>query len=336
MTPGCIFTDFLAELGVPHTDWYSTRQFKNMTFQSLFGLSKLLESYGIENETVKVADKSRNLDALTAPFIARLTDYFVIVTDKDSSSVTFRDGLHKNQLTLPRESFCKDWTGVVMCAFPSEKSTEPAYASHKVTDIGQKLKKWVLIAAIVFVFGYFFIANRIYASWSTVALALIDLAGIYVSYHLLLKSLNINTPHGDRICGILDPNGCHKVVTSTAGKFFGIFSWSEVGLAYFSVSLAGLILFPEYIGFMALINACCCPFSFWSVWYQKYRVKTWCTMCLIVQALLWIGLAVYFFGGWFGQSWPPDIHFFILAAAYVIALFCLNAIDPAFDKTEKS
>lgn len=336
MDSPCIFTDFLAELGVPHTVWYSTRQFDTMTFKSLFGLSKLLQSYGIDNEALQVADKNRDLDALTPPFLARMKDNFVIVTDVGPSSVTFRDGLARNPLEQPRNAFCQDWSGIVLCAFPSAESSEPDFGTHRFTEIGNSLKKWVLMAAILFVVGYFFIANRIYSSWSTIALSVINLGGIYITYQLMLKSLNIHTAHGDRICSMLDRNGCHKVVSSSAGKFFGIFSWSEVGLAYFSVSFLGLIFFPEYIGFMALINACCCPFSFWSVWYQKYRARTWCTLCLITQACLWLDLAVYFFGGWFRQSWPPDIHFFILGSAYIITLLCLNAIDPAFDKNDKS
>lgn len=46
MKPASIFTNFLTELGVPHTRSYSDRRFEKMTFKSLFGLSKLLQSYG--------------------------------------------------------------------------------------------------------------------------------------------------------------------------------------------------------------------------------------------------------------------------------------------------
>ncbi len=42
-----IFTDFLTELEVPHTREYSDKQFENMPFKSLFGLSKLLGQYPV-------------------------------------------------------------------------------------------------------------------------------------------------------------------------------------------------------------------------------------------------------------------------------------------------
>ena len=84
----------------------------------------------------------------------------------------------------------------------------------------------------------------------------------------------------DKICGLIDRTGCGTVLSTKASKFFGLFGWSEVGFSYFGVSLACLLVFPQHIGYLALVNACCCPFSFWSVWYQKYRAKAWCTLCL--------------------------------------------------------
>ncbi|MDE6436182.1 MAG: vitamin K epoxide reductase family protein, partial [Muribaculaceae bacterium] len=160
-------------------------------------------------------------------------------------------------------------------------------------------------------------------------------AGLYVTFHLVLKSLNIHSERGDDICSLLDRTGCHTVLSTSASKFFGLFGWSEVGLSFFSVSLGCLLVFPEYIGYLALVNACACPFSFWSVWYQKYRAKAWCTLCLITQGCLWLSLACYAFGGWFRGAFPLSLQFFVLCATYIAALLGLNAIMPAMDKSEQ-
>lgn len=42
-----LFNDYLTALGVPHTDGYSERRFETMPFHTLFGLSELLEEYGV-------------------------------------------------------------------------------------------------------------------------------------------------------------------------------------------------------------------------------------------------------------------------------------------------
>lgn len=80
-----LFTRFLAVLGVLHTAPYSDAQFRSMTFKSLFGLSYLLSSYGIDNEAVRVADKSE-LVKIQPPFLAQTAKgVFVIVTGIDRS-----------------------------------------------------------------------------------------------------------------------------------------------------------------------------------------------------------------------------------------------------------
>ena len=328
-----IFSDFLACLGVPHTAWYSDRQFAGMTFKSLFGLSKLLQSYGVENEAYAVADKKQALDAMQPPYLAYMTDSFVIVTGVSPTEVTYQAWDSKTPHVVPRDNFGKTWSGTVLLAFPGAHSAEPDYAAHRFTEIGNKAKRWVLLAGAFFIFVYLFVSNRIYADVSTVALTVVTLAGLYVTYELMLKSLNIHSERGDAICGILDRTGCHTVLGTSAAKFFGLFGWSEVGISYFGVTLGCLLVFPQYTGFLALINACCCPFSIWSVWYQKYRAKAWCTLCLITQLCLWLSLGCYLLGGWFRQALPLSIEFFVLAASYVVALLGVNAITPLMDKT---
>lgn len=43
-----LINDYLDALGVPHTSGYSEKRVKGMPFKTLFGLSKLLEEYGVK------------------------------------------------------------------------------------------------------------------------------------------------------------------------------------------------------------------------------------------------------------------------------------------------
>ncbi|MDE6854028.1 MAG: hypothetical protein K2J38_03125, partial [Muribaculaceae bacterium] len=294
----------------------------------------LLQSYGVDSEAYQVTDKSASLSVLSTPFMAQVDGDFVVVRTLDPRQVTFTDGSGADH-ELGRDAFCNEWSGVAFLAYPSEKASEPDLEAHRFTEIGNHSKRWILLVAVVTVFVYLFVSRHIYAHVSTVLLTVINLAGLYITYELVLKSLHIESRHGDDICGMIDRNGCRSVLDTSASKFFGLFGWSEVGFSYFGVSLAALLLFPQHIGTLALVNACCCPFSFWSVWYQKYRAKAWCTLCLITQACLWLSLACYIFGGAFSKAWPPSLHFVILCAVYVSALLVINALMPAFDKSEK-
>lgn len=329
MNETTIFNDFLTTLEVPHTVEYSNKQFDSMAFKSLFGLSRLLLSYGIPGEAYRLADPDE-LEKLPVPFIAQQGCGFVIVRKIAAGEVTLMVDGADRQTSL--SDFKNKWKGVVFLAYPNSESAEPHYGLHKRIEIADKSKKWVLIAALAFIVVSLFVMNGLWKQWSTVLLFLFDCAGLYVTYLLLLKSMNRKSSAADKFCGVIEAGGCNDVLASPAAKFFGLFGWSEVGFAYFGVSLLCLLVFPQWTNYLALINACCCPFSFWSIWYQKYRAKAWCTMCLTVQALLWLSLFTFILGGWFRDIFPLRIELFILGSSYVVALLSLNKLMPLLTK----
>lgn len=330
---GTLMSDFLRELDVPHTTDYTDRRFETMSFKSLFGLSKLLSEYGVANEALRLTDRGE-VSRLPVPFLAGTGGGFVIVTSVGPDRVGYlTQGVAE---TMPLDEFKDAWSGVVLLAYPDEKSVEPGYTAHARDLFIGKAKTWILIAGAVALFLYLFIANRLYDSWSTVGVALIDLGGLWLTYMLVQKSLKIKSRAADRVCGVLQEGGCDSVLETKASKFFGIFSWSEVGFAYFSVSLLGLLMFPQWICYLALCNACCLPFTFWSIWYQKFRAKAWCTLCVSVQASLWLLFFCYFGGGWFRNVFPLRIEFFVLGVTYLTVLLGLNRIMPLIDRTVPS
>lgn len=327
-----IFSLFLESLGVPHTPVYSDDRFRNMTFKSLFGFSRLLKEYGIDNEAYQIADKLE-IDRLDTPFMAQGNQKFVIVTSVTPDSVTYLT--ETGPVVSTRDNFFRRWNGVVLMAYPDENSIEPDYAAHRRAMIIDTAKKWILIASAAIIALYLFISNSLYAGWSDVALLATNGAGLYVSYLLMLKTLNIKSRSADRACGFIETHGCDHVLSSAMSSFMGIFKWSEVGLAYFSVSLMTLLVFPEYTNYLAFLNLFCLPYSFWSVWYQKTKAKAWCTLCLSVQALLWLSFFCYLGGGHIRDIFPLRPAVFILGLSYLTALLAINRLSPYFSKKDE-
>ena len=324
MAPPTIFTRFLRELGVPHTDEYSDARFRKMTFKSLFGLSHLLTDFGVRNEGLRITDKSE-LTLITPPFLAQTKGgIFVIVTDIDivNGKVSY-DSLGE-KLTADISDFSKAWNGVVLLAFPDKDSREPEYASHHLTEIVKSLSKYALMAVAAFLFIYFFVVNGVYAHVSTVLLALFNCLGLWFSYMLMQKSLNIHTSTSDKVCGVLEHGGCDSIMQLKVSKLFGVFSWSEVGFGYFGISLATLLLFPHMLPALALCNICCLPYTVWSIWYQKFRARHWCTLCVGVQSTLWALFFCYLLGGWTREAFPIGFSFLVLVAVYVFAVLLIN------------
>ncbi|MDE5882898.1 MAG: hypothetical protein K2H60_14345 [Muribaculaceae bacterium] len=326
-----LIDDYLSVLGVPHTSDFSNSRFKEMPFPTLFGFSKLLQEYGVKSEGYLLKDK-QEISQLTPPFLAKTPGGLIIVINVSGNSVTY---LTEGEVeTMPINDFFNVWTGNVLLSFPDANASEPHYIAHSRIDFFMHAKKWVLLICCILLFAYLFITGGLWTHLSTIFITLIDLAGLMFTYMLVQKSVHIHTAVADRVCGVLQEGGCDSILEMKASKFFGIFGWSEVGFSYFSVSLLALLLNPELLPTLALINICCLPFTAWSIWYQKFRAHKWCTLCVCVQASLWLLFFSYLFGGWVRMAWPPTIDFILLGMTYLVVMLGLNAVMPLIEKRE--
>ncbi|MDE6330973.1 MAG: hypothetical protein K2L80_00060, partial [Muribaculaceae bacterium] len=83
-----IFSDFLSAMAVPHSAAYSNKRFNELTFKSLFGLSRLLDEYKVRNSAWRVP-KSDSIGLLPVPFLAQIPGNFVVVTGVTGSGVDY-------------------------------------------------------------------------------------------------------------------------------------------------------------------------------------------------------------------------------------------------------
>lgn len=327
MKGSTIFSHFLTELGVPFTPGFADSQFRRISFKSLFGMQQLLKSYGIDSQGLRLTDKQA-IFSLTPPFIARMSNGLVIVTDSTPSIISYLTQGEMEQ--IPADKFIQAWDGQVFCAYPSASSCEPDYKAHCLADFMVKFRNVGLIVGAVLLFIYLFVTGGLYSRLSTIFLTLMNLAGLWLTVMLVQKSLNIHTRAADRVCKVLQEGGCDSILETKASKAFGIFGWSEVGLTYFSVSLLCLLIFPQWINYLAVCNLLCLPFSFWSIWYQKFKAKVWCTLCVSVQATLWLLFGGYLWADSFHAIFPLRLEFFILGLTYFTVLMALNKLLPHF------
>ncbi|MDE6299549.1 MAG: hypothetical protein K2M10_07895, partial [Muribaculaceae bacterium] len=85
---------------------------------------------------------------------------------------------------------------------------------------------------------------------------------------------------------------------------------------------------------LALCNIFCLPFSFWSIWYQRFKAGKWCTLCVTVQCSLWLLFFSYLAGGWVKESFPIKIDFFVLGISYLGLMLLINAVMPLMQRDD--
>ena len=161
---------------------------------------------------------------------------------------------------------------------------------HDNFEKASKAKPRILIALIAFLFLYLFISGGLWRH---------DLEHNVDGYQLRRYLYFISSPapngctstapHAERICSVIEKGGCDTVLSTKSFKFFGLFGWSEVGFAYFSVKPESHCLFFRVIPHRWLSSThVAFPSPSGAYGIRKSVPKAWCTLCLCVQSLLWL------------------------------------------------
>lgn len=325
-----ILASYLDLLHVKHTKHFTNKYFEEHPNRyNLFGLSSMLATYGIESNALRVEKEADTLLEIGAPFIAYIENDFALVYQINPDKIKYY--WRKKKIILPMEEFLLIWSGVILLAETDQNSIEPDYLSHRQTERIERGKNIIMVLTIFCILGIASLPHSILAQTGFIFSLLINITGEYVCYLLLLKQLHIYSDSANHICSLFSKKGdCNHVLETNAAKFMGIFSWSEIGLGYFTTNIFILLLLPCLYPYLAIINLLVLPYTVWSIWYQCKVVKQWCILCMIVQVILWL----LFFNNCLFNLFTPLSHFyqdmFLTVCLYIIPVFLLNRIVPLF------
>ncbi|MBQ9285137.1 MAG: hypothetical protein IJ209_02475, partial [Bacteroidaceae bacterium] len=99
-----LFLQICEALHVPHTRAFTNRTFDEHPYKySLFGLSRMLTDYGVENCGVRFSDKAAALAELGTPFVAQVSGDLALVTRIADDAVTYR--WYDQDVHVSREQF---------------------------------------------------------------------------------------------------------------------------------------------------------------------------------------------------------------------------------------
>ena len=319
-----VLVDYLRLLGVRHTADYASWLYREHPYRdSLFGLSQMLSDYHVQTLALRLEKKVSELLELDAPFIAFANNEFVLVhrLSPDQISYYWRDG---KSITLDVNTFLGTWSGVVLLAEKTEQSGEPDYEKHRKAEWVNRGEK-MLLGGICLILLCLLLRQQtqlptLYLLLST----LFNLAGLYVSWLLLLKQIGIQNKVGDKVCSLFNKkSSCNDVLQSPGAKFLGIIGLSEIGVSYFLSSLLLLLTCPECARYYALTSLLALPFTLWSVYYQWLKVHIWCPLCLIVQGILWINALINCCNGIFPEAVEWNVAVFV-GCIYLLPLLIVN------------
>jgi len=118
-------------------------------------------------------------------------------------------------------------------------------------------------------------------------------------------------------CGLGERFNCDDVLNSPASHI-GKVPVADIGLLYFLGGLIALIFTNSIPELTLILTILALPYTLFSISYQAFIIKKWCWLCLSIQLVLWVELAILIF--------KAKINFLsLLAPAYQITLESISA-----------
>lgn len=296
---------------------------------SYYFLTSILSQYDIPSCSWKIKNKEQ-LSNEISPFITSFDGKWILVTNISLPSISyFQEGARLILRDISLSRFINQWDGQGL-SFDTDttyRKVNKPYTNRKI-NIFKATGIWICLFSVFLGFIYL---GRFTNGIKPYPLIVTSAIGVFISYLLIQKQLRISNPIAEKLCNLIPQNHCDAVTTSNGSSVFGVVKLSEVGMGFFTTNLIYLILFPDFLCWISIASLCVLPFSFWSIWYQKFRVHSWCPLCLCTLSLMWLqGILCFLF-----NSFTPTRfifpYAFILLASYLFSTLFSNYIVNLFE-----
>jgi len=309
--------NYLKYLGIPISENYSKKIIlSHPDYPSLLSVSDALEQLGIPSKVGKVEEE--HLSKIEFPFMIHLEssrEGLVLIMNEDD--------LSKDRIDLTQ------WKGIVLKAESVEKVRD---SEHDEVYKKEQLIKKISMVLMVSLFAVLIIPVLETFSWINTALLSTSVFGVAVGYILFAKELGVTYKPVESFCNTSTRVNCDKILTSDGANILSFFSLSEAVFSYFAFQLivTGFVLgfsnsMESYLWVLAVGSGLTVPIVFYSIYYQAVKAKTWCRLCMVVNAILMI--QVIFFGFLFVQEMITFQNVEVLP--FVISLLVFLAISSA-------
>ncbi|MEA3317684.1 MAG: vitamin K epoxide reductase family protein [Bacteroidota bacterium] len=284
---------------------------------SAFSIIQTLRYFNIKAVAYKT-DFSTLKDQQGSSFILHFTindGVFVLLKTINHDFVRVFDYQKNQTIKLSINQFLQLWSGIVI------KSNNELSVKKRPT---KSLHFFIfLIIAITLLTRLFLVDNVICFA------TLLNIVGIYLSVNTLIIKEGSSNEFIVNYCNINKEKTCSSIITSNVSLLGININLSELSVFYFSFNLIYLILFGitniHFNVVLIYIGALGLPFILISLYYQLFKLRAFCTICLsiFIVYLLINTLLVFFLKDNFINvlSYIPDILYHFIISLGIAFLF---------------
>lgn len=297
-------------------------------FPSLGAVKDVFGKFNISSIALKLEDKS-NIEKIEGCFLAQIIDIknnsnlFAIIYSQDEDKFNWYNPIKKKKELIDRDVFLDLFTGYIFYADPDKNSGDREYSYTRKKE-NQSNMFSILLSVSIFsylLFSLFLIKTNFVKIYFVVFILFLLLGGVITAL-MLLYEYDKNSPTLRKICNSSRKVNCLAVLSSKGSKIWGI-PWTVIGFSYYLGLLFSLLInsFSTNI-FVAVsyFNILSLPYIIYSVYYQKFIIKQWCILCLLVQ---FINLALFILSVLAG-SFSAGLSFDLLSIFSIFGSFILS------------
>lgn len=314
----------------PSLSFISSYIKEHQNYGSLLTVYDCLEELGFKvSAYICEFDQIKNLNNI---FIAQLKSnnapFFSIIQDEGGSYI-YKTSEGK-RIIASNKDFQEIWTGNVIDV---ESLEVPQKSRSLDLKLASRIKTTTSILAVSLLI-YLIIKNLLSIEENRgfpmllLLLMLLKIFGLTIASLLLWNEIDNRSNIVQSICSAFGKSGCNAVTDSLiAKKFEKILSFNEIGFIYFLGTFVYLLLDVNNGSNLKFLSYLSCSSSFFiafSFLYQRFVIKNWCVLCVLIQITLLSEIIVFLsFGGTNILQYPINIYNVVKLAFIFTALAAL-------------
>lgn len=246
--------------------------FSHPNYPSVFAITDSLDMLSIENIAIKVPKEQ--LTELPDSFLALFENDLVLVEKNEKSIVVETEKGLKTILAI--DDFSKDWNGIIIAIEPNQTITKEVKTNPK----------WIIYSFLILALILLSIFYNNY-SLSNAVLLFTSMIGVLISIFIVQEKFGMKNEIVSKFCNINPNTSCDSVIKSEKSNINKWMSFTDLPLLFFSINMVSILLNPNNSSkIITILSIASCPVIIYSIWLQKFQIKKWCMLCLLVSAIL--------------------------------------------------
>lgn len=279
-----LLSRFFKNVGIKYSQSYLSAKARNgVNKGSLYELSYLLRVYGVDHEAVRI-DKLRPFENF---FFVKYNEKFVCAHFISEEELSILSDKEEN---VSLEEFVPHIDNHLLIVEDYRSAGEPNYEKNHRKEMEKHLFMILFILLPFLALCGVVLYNTLSNNTLYVALFSINFAGLLFSAAIVSKRLRLENSYTnvvDKLCRTNEEGsgGCNAVVEKSLSRNHFL-SLESLSTTFFSVNFLSMAIGLKSLPFITLMYFCAVPFLVWSIVYQKMKLKTWCRLCLGIDAAI--------------------------------------------------